>query len=296
MLILLMSNYNTFKMQIIKETDFQKSYKEGILSKDLFEKSNVTNDFIAWVTPFIDGRNTLKNLNLDYNGKYNSLNDAIDKYQWREDDSFEATYEKYTEWRKILKSGNDEDILDACLEILKWGGVVNKNEEKVKRRKNLNLFLTQMNSLIGQEEIIIDDLNPKHISSGFTKIYAALNEEYIIYDGRVGAALCYLIRCYLEQIGVKKLPAELLFGWGVGRGNNERDPKNKTIKFPEITQNRTVHFISNIKANWLLSLIADNNSVAVSKANNRPKRIFALQSALFVLGQELPSTRNIKPR
>ena len=60
------------------------------------------------------------------------------------------------------------------------------------------------------------------------------------------------------------------------------------IKFKEITTHRDLHFISNIKANWLLEYIAKDESIALLNIKEYPKRVFALQTALFVLGEEIP--------
>ncbi|HPI31206.1 MAG TPA: hypothetical protein PLB59_12940 [Bacteroidales bacterium] len=119
-----------------------------------------------------------------------------------------------------------------------------------------------------------------------------------MYDGRVGAALCYMIRTYLESENnnlteKKEHDDELKFGWNWGQGNPEtrknRDPNNRNsslVKFEEITErNRELHFISNIKANWLLELIAEK--VEIPEIENKEKA-FALQTAFFMLGEKIP--------
>jgi hypothetical protein len=202
-----------------------------------------------------------------------------------------------------LESLEQAQLLKSCKKILKWGGILQVG--RLEKINNLRFFLDHMNKKLSQEEIIIYDLNSSYISSGFTKIYAALNENFIMYDGRVGAALCYLIRSYLvrkysenkNNVNTTKLPAELKFGWSWGMGDigkrknrNPNDDKSSFEKFEEITErNRDLHFISNIKANWLLNLIAENKKVIIPQADNHSEKVFALQTALFVLGEKIPS-------
>ncbi len=267
---------------------FQEKYNKGILSKLFFMNSTITLDFISWLVPFISGENKLVDLGFDFN----NFNDAILSYKWGKGklkEKFEDTYIKFGTFRTNLRSSNEPEIINTCLEILRWGGVLAHNEEKIKRRIYLKEFLSNINNFLSQEEIIIDDLNPNHINSGYTKIYSALNENFIIYDGRVGAALCYLIRKYLESRKEYVVPAELIFGWGIGQGKKQRDPSSNVFKFKEITANRDIHFISNIKANWLLESIAKNQALNLLNTKEYSKRIFALQTALFVLGEKLPT-------
>lgn len=281
---------------------FQESFNNGILSKTQFQNSEITQDFIRWLIPFINGsENKLKLIDLHYGGKYNNFNEAIYKYKWPLKSNglnFKETTEKFAIWREKLKSSDQEQLLNTCKEILKWGRI--PNHKKLESIKNLHFFLNHMNQKLSQDEIIIYDLNSSYINSGFTKIYAALNETFIMYDGRVGAALCYLIRSYLERDGKNKkaaiktmLPAELNFGWGWGMGEvdkrknrNPNSDKSTYEKFEEIEKNRELHFISNIKANWLLEIIAQDKAVEIIDCT---EKVFALQTALFVLGENLPS-------
>lgn len=272
------------------KTKFQETFDDGILSKKDFQNSEITKAFAEWLIPFIDGRKNLLEFKYEYNN-YSSLNEAILGYRWgkeNDEENFELTYKRFEKYRNIFKTANDEELRNTCIEILKWGGVLPRNKEKINQRKNLRTFLTQINSLVQSDELIIDDLNPNHINSGYTKIYTALNSNFIMYDGRVGASLGFIVRRYLEEKGKTQIPSELNFGWGAGRGTSNRDPGNTIFKFTNITQNRTLHFISNIKVNWLLEMIAKDDSVKIVQTNNHAERVFALQTALFELGKKLP--------
>jgi hypothetical protein len=110
-----------------------------------------------------------------------------------------------------------------------------------------------------------------------------------MYDGRVGSALCYLVKKYLEEKNINIVPKELEFGYGQGRSDNKnRNPNNpnSTLHFSDITSSRRIHFVSNIKANWLLRSIAEK--VDLPGIASAYDKTFALQTALFVLGEKIP--------
>jgi len=117
---------------------------------------------------------------------------------FRLDNGFQDAYNKFQNFRTAIIKNNDT-ARKTCLTILKWGGVEAHNKEKINNRPNLLEFLSTMKKVIEQDEIFVEDLNPNLINSGYTKIYTAVSEDFIMYDGRVGAALCFLVRCYLDE-------------------------------------------------------------------------------------------------
>ena len=54
------------------------------------------------------------------------------------------------------------------------------------------------------------------MNSGIAEIvnFADSDDELVIYDGHVGAALGYLVRLFLQQSGTHNVPSQLLYGWG----------------------------------------------------------------------------------
>ncbi len=267
--------------------DFESAYQKGLLSKKLFLESKTTKEFISWLVPFIKGEKDLRQI--DY--KYCSFIEAINDYGYNKE-SFNETYKMFEDYRNAYSTLTEEKLKDECIKILKWGGVMPRNKKKIELKAKmgqLKEFLSNIYKIINSDEIIIDDLNTNFINSGFTKIYTAFYENFTMYDGRVGSALCYLIKNYLIEKNDNKLPIELIFGWGQGRSDNfKRNPNIGSIlfKFPEITQNRTIHFVGNIKTNWLLKKISEITELVEYK--DEQEKIFALQTALFVLGEKIP--------
>lgn len=136
-----------------------------------------------------------------------------------------------------------------------------------------------------------DNINSSIImNSGFAKIYSLLLNDFIIYDGRVGAALGLLVRNYCEEKGIARIPNELLFRWKRGRGTgNRRNPSSKRYVFPELNSSKT-HIENNIRANWLLKLISENTNSRFRRIEDN-NRMRAIESALFMIGYDVSYKR-----
>jgi hypothetical protein len=117
------------------------------------------------------------------------------------------------------------------------------------------------------------------MNSGFTKIYSLLLDDFVIYDSRVGAALCLLVRDYLEEIEVLEIPATLGFAWKDVRGerNGRREPSKGHYRFRELSGR--CHIDNNVRANWLLKDIAHKSKFTSTQSPTR-----ALEAALFMIG------------
>ncbi|MGL4956620.1 MAG: hypothetical protein ACRC9X_05525 [Bacteroidales bacterium] len=281
-------------------TKFEDSVN-GVLSKQYFLASEVTQNFVNWLI-----EHEKENKAFCSKLPFANLKEAAQKYKWEKggDGDLAILVNKFETWRTAMLSTDETVLLDTCEKILVWGGggkMLTVSMNKLKELKDLRGFFNEMNAIFNQDTIAIEDLKDKvnYMRSGFTKIYAALNKDFMMYDGRVGAALCYLVRLYLEENEINELPCELEFGYGTGQGDEDkkknRNPNltgNKAICFKDITQehNRLLHFISNIKTNWLLENIANrfkSEGIKISEVKEKDYA-FALQSALFMLGEELP--------
>jgi hypothetical protein len=138
-----------------------------------------------------------------------------------------------------------------------------------------------------------------NLDSGTTKIYSLLAKNFIIYDSRVGAALCMLVRAW-HGVNLSKeneLTEALKFTWGSARkkidGNRTtetRDPNNgkrpRLLNFYEAKKIDPIkRFSDNVHSSWLLSTILEKNEACggfISLAENQ--RIHAFESALFMIG------------
>jgi hypothetical protein len=216
----------------------------------------------------------------------NYFEEFIEKYKWPSKGVgfyFDKTYDMFDNYRndfKTIIANKDEKAAgEKCLEILKWGGVSQKNSTRIGQLvvdKRLIETLEKALAVIESKSIDTDKID-FHVNSGFSKIYTAISGRFIIYDSRVAAQMCYMIK----QCFKGKNPLE--FGKTAYRAKTKRDPGKE---FPMVSSNPKQYFISNIKASWIIEELAIKNPV---ENYSTEKLIFAIQTALFVLGKEIPS-------
>lgn len=118
--------------------------------------------------------------------------------------------------RQGVLEKDSEKTRQYCLSILEWGGVLPKNQGKIlKLGHDLPIYLDNV-----RHRLDPTDFDTNHncadilMNSGFTKIYSLLINDFIIYDGRVGAALGLLVRKYCEENNLPIVPQKLLFAYG----------------------------------------------------------------------------------
>lgn len=139
------------------------------------------------------------------------------------------------------------------------------------------------------------------MTSNLSRIYSLLIDDFLTYESRVVATLCYFVREFCLEKGIK-LPAELQFyrlqGWGKDKKVNERNASWGDNIFPSLDAvkkqpKRESEFAkSNSLASWVCSRaieIALQRPEAQWLAGDRPLR--KLQSAFFMMGARLPSYR-----
>ena len=272
-------------------TLFKYKNKDNEIDKNSFRDSQEVIDFVSWFSGYIDSKK------LPFDSRFTNLIQAYKEYEW-ENEGFNETYTHFLNFNKELNIyllKNDLDQFQRTLEnILDWGGVIRGNlksinkidkKERLEYFRNVKLILDDINKLrrISKKEIE----NQKIIStSGFSKIYSAIDMNYIIYDSRVSFAICSFIWEYLKY---KKLDTLMLLKLSHGNRsstkNRNPNPNKYTRLFPGYTGNYFSHFDSMLKTTWILELLADNPKMQFIQSNKN-RRLWALQSALFVIGGE----------
>lgn len=285
------------------------------LNKNDFLKTTSVKAFVKWIDGKIDSSNSFNHV---YNMKKpvrrwecNSIYSAYENYFWpfRYRDPFNGevingnTFDNSALSLSILSQGLRKSIQDSdygtcmnhCLSILQWGGVLPKNDRRIiglgddicnylKKVKD-RLSCDMLSNEYYYDEIVMN--------SGFTKIYSLYIDDFVIYDGRVGAALGFLVRKFCEDHSLEKVPNELAFAWGKGKEStyksssmNKRNPSKGNYIFPELMNNPKRHTESNIRANWLLREIVDKTDSKFNKLE-KPLQLRALEASLFMIGYDV---------
>lgn len=221
----------------------------------------------------------------------NSIFNAFEKYKWGglTFDEVQVFFDRVTDSIEVAINNQDEKLLKKQLiDIIEWGGI-KKVSKSIQNRSNIIDFVMEK-----KEQLNLDtyDTNTKsrfiEMGSGYSKIYSFLIQNFIIYDSRVGAALCYLVRLFCEHCDINKIPEVLAFRWQVAENKYiNRDPSNDKLIFQKYyNSSPNQYLITNIKASWLLANIISSTT---TNFNNLENPVRALEAALFMIGYELPT-------
>lgn len=230
-----------------------------------------------------------------------NLLQAKDGYTWN-GKCLADTEAEVTQLRQRLLGAltrRDElEALNASFDILKWGKVFSptKHGERasvvwLKRAHadhNLCFKLTGSVDALKQGDCSRFDGKDLMMNSGITKIvsFADPEDKLIIYDGRVGAALGYLVRLFLQQSGTRNVPNQLLYGWGGAKTKGvNRNPSTETYRFPGLWQGAEKDR-SHARMMFLASDLIDHARRQTSPQTNSRD----WEAALFMVGYEVPGT------
>jgi hypothetical protein len=263
------------------------------VNKNAYVNNEYVKSFIKWVELKLDTPNSFthsyKNKKTKTNWSCDCIYSAYKNYTWN-NNTFEDNQKYLVQLSKELNDGiiNFDNIKtkEICLKILEWGDVLRYNDNTISNYENdlVNTLVDIKNKL---DPNIYDTDNKYNIkiNSGFSKIYSLLINDYIIYDGRVGTALCYLVSLFCKENNLTNIPLELKFAFGEGRTNdNSRNPNNDKYKFSRLTQSNYLE--KNMFGNWLLKEILKNTNSQFNKLN-LSTQLRALESALFMIGYSI---------
>lgn len=223
-----------------------------------------------------------------------SLYEAYLSYRWP-DNSTRSLDEVSSELddissrlRRAVEQGDRDTFDSPARDALAWGRVAGSVGK-------LDAFweaLPDSLERLAPETANLDDLDGIPMNSSWTKLYHLLLDDFPIYDGRVGAALAYLVRLFLEERGRQDIPIPLHFGWTDSRkrpdGGPHRDPGSPSMQFGQLPRNRKLHPRCNVMAAWLLGELSTFECFGQLPEHARTR---ALEAALFMVGYELPRAR-----
>lgn len=304
-------------IQQAKETGKKKADMKAQSREDYLRQGHVQ-AFIKWLDSRLDGPEVFQHqYYLKKRGQHwqcSSLYEAYEKYWWPYNmacpvkvknltgGSFSESFNYLTDLAVIFRASVKNEDMDHTLKcayaMLKWGGVLNKNWDRVlSMGDGLCHYFTHIQKRLKISKVLLENHDGVIINSGFTKLYFLLVNDFVMYDGRVGAALGLLSRLFAEEQGLEKIPREIGFSFGSGRvaggqetTGNRRDPSRGRYKLPTFNGNSMRHLHDNINASWLLKELADKTSSPFAELDQVPplnKRLTALQSALFMVGYDV---------
>ena len=241
---------------------------------------------------------------------FQRLEDAFDAYYWPEpDDSFSENIEILEPLKIRLRNAraaaDNEDAIFSSIARMLWWGAGNKgtklytgNMTWLQKRIGRGTSATE---ILDDVEVAFDteSFEPERFSedsfrsnAGYTKKYALMKDDFVIYDSRVAAAIGLLVvrYCDVQEPALKDLPHNLVFGRSSAAGNDNRDPSQRGLEFPDFEGDHSLHASSNWRANIVLSraiaLLEQEDRQPAWMGENDPIR--NVEAALFMLGKHIP--------
>lgn len=230
------------------------------------------------------------------------ISEAREKYVWNgkafEQNAIE-TQKLGGDLLKALDTKDHASALSASLEILKWGNVHRSTKAgerpsvkwlrlAASKKELCDKIATGVTSL---REGKVDQFDGENLTmdSGMTKVLSFADPEgkLIIYDGRVGAALGYLARLYLNEKNFNYVPESLRFRWGRAQTSGvNRNPSTVTFKFPGLWSGASKHKYHAQMMATASALIDKICQMQNSAASSRD-----WEAALFMIGYEVPGPK-----
>jgi hypothetical protein len=168
------------------------------------------------------------------------------------------------------------------------------NKDWDANKKDLGVHRTQVREAVASD----DPQNPDtecRMNAGFVKIYSVLLDYFVMYDGRVGAALGLLVRTFCEQSGRQTVPPALAFAYGMSKEarNAERpklrNPSVGAYRFPRLSTNSHTHCVQPVRASWLLRETLSGSGHPFSGGEDG---FHELGAALFMVGYDLSESQS----
>lgn len=269
-----------------------------VMNKEQFYSSCEVQDFVRWLgdkLPNLPVSLKIKKSRFVKNGLHKDvrgIESVLSEYQWNGnwEDTKKVISKLKADLRKAIESNDHELCLQACDEILKWGGDRNRNVGAYKFLSSKNDLPAYLNKTAAALTLSVADLNEissvEMMNSMLTKVHAFNSGDGLpIYDSRVASAIAALVEIY--RIDAKKnwvvIPDELKFA-AVSSSrcvlSYFKDPLDPGL----IMYDTQLWTKAKIQLGWLMQLILEKKPDIFSNECSLSERMHAFEAALFMIG------------
>lgn len=218
---------------------------------------------------------------------------SVDSQTWAET---QRSLGQLSEWlTSAVNRGDEQQALQACLQILRWGGVRGAIPflHRLAAKGELSSYLQKMAGLMlldGDNDLNdLDAISVERFDAGLTKIHALLDPSGSpIYDSRVGAAIGMLYSLFRQQwTGSGK--ALLAFPSGGARGSQIRNP-GAFLNGLAAPQFSAIDYAAwarwQVRLGWIIRALLERTGW-FAEQGALPARCHAFEASLFMLGYDL---------
>lgn len=218
---------------------------------------------------------------------------SVDSQTWAET---QRSLGQLREWlTSAVNLGDEQQALQACLQILRWGGVRGAIPflHRLAAKGELSSYLRNMAGLMsldGDNDLNdLDAISVQRFDSGLTKIHALLDASGSpIYDSRVGAAIGMLYSLFRQQWTESGKPW-LAFPSGGARGSQIRNP-GAFLNGMAAPQFSSIDYAEwarwQVRLGWIIRAVLERTSW-FAEQGALPARCHAFEASLFMLGYDL---------
>jgi hypothetical protein len=271
--------------------------------------------FVEWMSKRLDDgtfKHTYTSRRTRTRWSCESLFDAYGRYQWGYGDlskyglpagssfvsNLHVLQTLQNDLRAGLAAGDNERVRLAAIGVMKWGGVSNGNVKWLNdRRDSLCHIISRTRDAInaGDTEHPLFAEEDLRFTSGMSKVYALVCDDFVIYDSRVAATLGRAVVQFCQEHSFGSVPQGLGFPWAPAKSapnainRPQRNAGQAGLTFPRLTSGN-VYAKWNMLANWLLNATVDHECTrksAFARIESRTQRLRAMEAAMFMIGYDL---------
>lgn len=235
---------------------------------------------------------------------------VLEQYRWKASwqDTHQNSVESQTwaetqcslgqlrEWlTSAVNRGDEQQALQACLQILRWGGVRGAIPflHRLAAKGELSSYMQKMGGLMsldGDNDLNdLDAISVERFDAGLTKIHALLDPSGSpIYDSRVGAAIGMLYSLFRQQWMESGKPL-LAFPSGAARGSQIRNPGAflNGLAAPQFSAIDYAEWARwQVRLGWIIRALLERTGW-FAEQGALPARCHAFEASLFMLGYDL---------
>jgi len=284
------------------------------MNKKDYLNQKIVADFVIYLTNLINGEEALAfeycfrsqhapadfQQKLGLAGTAQTLEDLFKRYWWDGQyyDANAKALEKFqTAICSALASPTIElsEVRSAVKAVMEWGLMPNAAAKNLAwaqlQGENLPGLLLEGKRELESEKPNFGIFPRVRMNAGYTKVFSLLCDGIIIYDGRVGAALCWLVRQFLNKaVPSEPVPQALAFRWAKGTGNNpqNRNPTGDGFEFAQLlgsVAGQESWARANVHASWILDAARLKSGALWCKGEEGLRKV---EAAFFMLGYALP--------